>query len=179
VGGGNFGASPLNPYNPSYDHRFPCTISPSVQRTVLYDFPSSKLQRTQEAIAGRFQVSTIVTAVSGDALNVSYSGTSNTERTTSGRRCSRPSGKFPAEPDCDEQFNTAAFTAPQPVIRHLAGARAPSGCLVCSMIFSATKGFKLGEGGICNFGGFLHAFKHYNLTGPITPTSLRNLRQDQ
>ena len=80
MGGGNFGASPLNPYDPRSDRSISLYDIPHrFSRTVLYDIPFFQSSTgLKKLLLDGFQVSTIVTAVSGDASNVSYSGTSNT-----------------------------------------------------------------------------------------------------
>jgi len=80
VGGGNFGRSPLNPYNPSYDRSLSLYDIPiGSAEPCFMTFPSFKAPSgLKKLLLDGFQVSTIVTAVSGDASNVSYSGTSNT-----------------------------------------------------------------------------------------------------
>jgi hypothetical protein len=169
VGGGNFGAGPLNPYNPRSDRSISLYDVP--QRfvgTVLYDVPffqsSSGLKKL---LLDGFQVSTIVTAVSGDASNVSYGGTSNTGT----GQASRPDRVFSQTVSLGrggrtpmEQFNTAAFVAPQPgefgTSPRTAAVRLPG---LFNDDLSATKGFRFGESRNLQIrADFFNAFKHYN-----------------
>ncbi len=169
VGGGNFGAGPLNPYNPRYDRSLSLYDIPHrFSGTVLYDIPffqsSSGLKKL---LLDGFQVSTIVTAVSGDASNVAYSGTSNTGTGQTSRPDVVPGqianlargNRTPMM-----QFNTAAFTAPQPgefgTSPRTGAVRLPG---LFNDDFSATKGFKLGESRNLQLrADFFNAFKHYN-----------------
>ena len=169
VGGGNFGAGPLNPYDPRSDrstslfdipHRF--------SGTVLYDIPFfQRFTGVKKLLLDGFQVSTIVTAVSGDASNVTYGGTSNTG-TGQASRPDRVPGQIANLPRGKRTammvFNTAAFTAPQPgefgTSPRTAAVRLPG---LFNDDFSATKGFKLGESRNLQFrADFFNFFQHYN-----------------
>jgi len=136
--------------------------------TVLWDIPffqsSSGLKKL---FLDGFQVSTIVTAVSGDASNVSYGGTSNTGTGQTSRPDVVPGqvanlGRGQRTPK--RVFNTAAFTAPQPgefgTSPRTGAVRLPG---LFNDDFSATKGFKLGESRNLQFrADFFNFFKHYN-----------------
>jgi hypothetical protein len=169
VGGGNFGASPLNLYNPRSDRSISLYDVP--QRfvgTVLYDIPFFQSSSGfKKALLYGFQVSTIVTAVSGDASNVTYGGTSNTGTGQASRPDSVPGktvslGRGGRNPMM--QFNTAAFTAPQPgefgTSPRTAAVRLPG---VLNDDLSVTKGFRFGESRNLQIrADFFNAFKHYN-----------------
>jgi len=108
-----------------------------------------------------------VTAVSGDASNVAYSGTSNTGTGQTSRPDVVP-GQIPnlarGQRTPMMQFNTAAFTAPQPgefgTSPRTGAVRLPG---LFNDDFSATKGFKLGESRNLQLrADFFNAFKHYN-----------------
>jgi hypothetical protein len=169
VGGGNFGAGPLNPYNPRSDRSISLYDIPNrFSGTVLYDIPFFRSSTgVKKLLLDGFQVSTIVTAVSGDASNVSYSGTSNTGTGQTSRPDVVPGqianfGRGQRTPL--KQFNTAAFTAPQPgefgTSPRTGAVRLPG---LFNDDFSATKGFKLGESRNLQFrADFFNAFKHFN-----------------
>jgi Carboxypeptidase regulatory-like domain len=169
VGGGNFGATPLNPYNPRADRSISLFDIPHrFVGTLLYDVPffQSSTGLKKILLAG-FQVSTIVTAVSGDASNVSYSGTSNTGTGIASRPDVVP-GQTPnfarGKRTPMEQFNVAAFTAPQPgefgTSPRTDAVRLPG---TLNDDFSATKGFKFGDARNLQFrADFFNAFQHYN-----------------
>ncbi|HEV2274018.1 MAG TPA: carboxypeptidase regulatory-like domain-containing protein [Acidobacteriaceae bacterium] len=169
VGGGNFGANPLNPYNPRADRSISLFDIPHrFVGTVLYDLPFfQNSSGFKKLLFDGVQVSTIVTAVSGDPSNVSYSGTSNTGTGQASRPDRVPGqvvslgrgGRTPMR-----QFNTAAFTAPQPgefgTSPRTGAVRLPG---LFNDDFSATKGFKFGETRNLQIrADFFNAFKHYN-----------------
>ncbi len=169
VGGGNFGAGPLNLYNPRSDRSLSLFDIPDrFVGTVLYDVPFFRSSTgIKKLLLDGFQVSTIVTAVSGDASNVSYSGTSNTGTGQTSRPDRVPGqtvslgrgGRTPMM-----QFNTAAFTAPQP---GEFGTSPRTGAVRLPGLFnddlSATKGFRFGETRNLQLrADFFNAFKHYN-----------------
>jgi len=136
--------------------------------TVLYDVPFFQSSTgLKKILLDGFQVSTIVTAVSGDASNVSYSGTSNTGTGIASRPDIVP-GQIPnlarGKRTPMEQFNTAAFTAPQPgefgTSPRTDAVRLPG---TLNDDFSATKGFKFGDARNLQFrADFFNAFQHYN-----------------
>ncbi len=169
VGGGNFGAGPLNLYDPRSDRSLSLFDIPHrFVGTVLYDVPFFQSSTgLKKLLLDGFQLSTIVTAVSGDASNVSYSGTSNTGTGQTSRPDIVPgqtvslgrNGRSPMK-----QFNTAAFTAPQPgefgTSPRTGAVRLPG---AFNDDFSATKGFKFGESRNLQFrADFFNAFQHYN-----------------
>ena len=179
VGGGNFGAGPLNLYNPRSDRSLSLFDTPHrFVGTVLYDVPffhsSSGIKKL---LLDGFQVSTIVTAVSGDASNVTYSGTSNTGTGQASRPDRVPGqivslgrgGRTPMM-----QFNTAAFTAPQP---GEFGTSPRTGAVRLPGVFnddlSATKGFRFGESRNLQIrADFFNAFKHYNPDASTITTNI-------
>jgi hypothetical protein len=179
VGGGNFGASPLNPYNPRSDRSLSLFDIPHrFVGTVLYDVPffrdSTGLKRT---LLSGFQVSTILTAVSGDPA-----GITDTAQTTATGVASRADRVLGQQPNLGRgartpvaQFNTAAFAQAQP---GEFGTSPRTGAVRLPGVFnddlSATKGFKFGESTNLQLrADFFNAFKHYN-PDPSTITLARN-----
>ena len=168
VGGGFYGAAPLNVYAPSTDRSLSLFDIPHrFVGTALYDIPffrhSSGLRRT---LLDGFQVSTILTAVSGIPA-----GVTDTAQTTATGVASRPdrvpgqianlgrSQRTPAR-----VFNTAAFTVAQPgefgTAPRTGAVRLPG---LVNDDFSATKGFKFGETRNLQIrADFFNLTKHYN-----------------
>lgn len=168
VGGGFYGAAPLNVYDPRTDRSLSLFDIP--QRfvgTVLYDVPFFRHSTGfKKMLLDGFQVSTILTAASGIPAAVT-----DTAQTTATGIASRPdrvpgkvvslgrSGRTPLA-----QFNTAAFTVAQPgefgTSPRTGAVRLPG---VLNDDFSATKGFKFGE--VRNLqlrADFFNLAKHYN-----------------
>jgi len=171
VGGGNFGAGPINAYNPKGDRSL-CLfdIPHRFVGTVLYDIPFfSHSTGFKRAMLYGFQVSTIVTAVSGDPAAVTDAGI--LALVTATGVASRPDrvvgqsaniGRGARTPTA--QFNPLAFT-------HAAtgqfGTSPRTGAVrlpgVFNDDFSATKGFKFGEKRTLQVrADFFNLFKHYN-----------------
>ena len=168
VGGGFYGAGPLNVYAPRTDRSISLFDVPHrFVGTVLYDVPffrnSSGLKKL---LLGGFQVSTIFTAVSGIPA-----GVTDTAQTTATGVASRPdvvpgqkanisrSRRTPAA-----VFNTAAFTVAQPgefgTSPRTGAVRLPG---LVNDDFSATKGFKFGETRNLQLrADFFNLTKHYN-----------------
>lgn len=179
VGGGNFGANPLNPYDPRSDRSISLFDIPHrFVGTVLYDIPffqhSTGIKR---ALLSGFQVSTILTAVSGDPAGIT--DTAQTTATGIASRADRVVGQQPNLARGDRtpmrQFNTAAFAVAQPgeygTSPRTGAVRLPG---VFNDDFSATKGFKFGESTNLQLrADFFNAFKHYN-PDPSTITLARN-----
>ena len=168
VGGGNFGGGPLNPYNPRSDRSLSVFDIPHrFVGTVLYDVPFFKgMTGYKKLLLDGFQISTIVTAVSGDPA-----GVTDTAQTTGTGAASRPDrvpgqvvslgrgGRTPLA-----QFNTAAFAVAQ---SGEFGTSPRTGAVRLPGVFnddlSATKGFKFGEARSLQIrADFFNAFKHYN-----------------
>ena len=168
VGGGNFGAGPINAYNPRGDRSLSLFDIPHrFVGTVLYDIPffqhSTGLKR---ALLSGFQVSTIVTAVSGDPAGIT--DTSQTTATGIASRADRVLGQQPSLGRGGRtplaQFNTAAFTVAQ---AGEFGTSPRTGAVRLPGVFnddlSATKGFKFGERRNLQLrADFFNAFKHFN-----------------
>ncbi len=168
VGGGNFGAGPLNPYNPKSDRSLSVFDIPHrFVATVLYDIPFfHNTSGFKRAVLDGFQVSTNLVVVSGDPANVT-----DTAQTTGTGVASRPdrvpgqtvslgrSGRTPTA-----MFNTAAFTVAKPgefgTSPRTGAVRLPG---VINDDFSATKGVKFGgERNLQLRADFFNLFKHYN-----------------
>ena len=146
--------------------------------TVLYDVPLFRnAHGLRGALLGGFQVSTIVTAQSGDPA-----GVTDTAQTTATGIASRPDQIFTQQASLGRsgrtpmrQFNTAAFTVAQPGefgTSPRSGAARLHGLLNDDL--SATKGFRFGE--LHNLqlrADFFNAFKHYN-PDPSTINLARN-----
>jgi hypothetical protein len=168
VGGGFYGAAPLNVYAPRTDRSISLFDIPHrFVGTVLYDIPffqhSSGWKRT---LLYGLQVSTIFTAVSGIPA-----GVTDTAQTTATGVASRPdsvpgqkanlgrSDRTPAR-----VFNTAAFAVAQPgefgTSPRTGAVRLPG---LVNDDFSATKGFKFGETRNLQLrADFFNLTKHYN-----------------
>lgn len=179
VGGGNFGAGPIDPYNPRADRSLSLFDIPHrFVGTVLYDIPFFQHSTgVTRALLYGFQVSTILTAVSGDPAGIT--DTAQTTATGVASRADRVPGQQPnfsrSARTPSAQFNTAAFkvaTAGEFGTSARTGAvRLPG---VLNDDFSATKGFQFGESRNLQLrADFFNAFKHYN-PDPSTITLARN-----
>ncbi len=168
VGGGFYGAAPLNVYDPKTDRSVSLFDIPHrFVGTVLYDVPffhhSSGFKKV---LLDGFQVSTIVTAVSGIPA-----GVTDTAQTTATGVASRPDRVIGKDPNIGRsnrtptaQFNAAAFTVAQPgefgTAPRTGAVRLPG---VLNDDFSATKGLVFGEGRSLQLrADFFNLFKHYN-----------------
>ena len=168
VGGGFYGAAPLNVYAPRTDRSLSLFDIPHrFVGTVLYDIPFFRnATGFKKVLLDGFQVSTILTALSGIPA-----GVTDTAQTTATGIASRPdrvagqkvslgrSGRTPTA-----QFNTAAFAVAQPgefgTSPRTGAVRLPG---VLNDDFSATKGFKFGD--VRNLqlrADFFNFTKHYN-----------------
>jgi hypothetical protein len=169
VGGGNFGATALDPLNPKADislsifdipHRF--------VGTVLWDVPFFRhTTGYQKLLLDGFQVSTILTAVSGDPSQVTYSGPSVNASSAAARPDVVP-GQVAYIPRGQRTqtkvFNTGAFKIPAVATY---GNAPRTGAVRLPGVFngdlSVTKGFKFTE--VRNFqlrADFFNMFKHFN-----------------
>ena len=179
VGGGLGGYLANNPYNPRSDRSISVYDIPQrYVATALYDLPffHSTSGLTKLLLDG-FQVSTIVTAISGDALTPGYTGPSVNASTIStradvvpGQQVSLGGNKTPLK-----VFNTAAFK--NPAIATFGNAprvdiRAPG---YLDSDISAVKGFKLGEARNLQVrADFFNAFKHFNPTASSIDVNLND-----
>ena len=168
VGGGNFGSSPLNPYNPRSDRSLSLFDTPHrFVGTVLYDVNFFRhMTGFKKEILDGFQVSTIVTAVSGDPAGIT--DTAQTTATGVASRADAVAGQVAnvarGSRTPTMQFNQAAFAVAQPgefgTSRRTGAVRLPG---LFNDDFSVTKGIKFGE--VRNLqirADFFNAFKHYN-----------------
>lgn len=168
VGGGNFGAGPQDPYNPRRDRSISLFDIPHrFVGTILYDVTLFRhTTGFKKALLDGFQVSTILSAVSGDPAAVT-----DTTQTTATGIASRPDrvvgqtanlGRSARTPT--SQFNQAAFkvatageygTAPRTGAVRLPG--------VFNDDLSVTKGIKFGDTTNLQIrADFFNAFKHFN-----------------
>ena len=169
VGGGNFGAPALDPLNPRADRSLSVFDIPHrFVGTALWDIPFARhTTGFKKALLDGFQVSTILTAVSGDPSLVSYSGPSVNASTTAARADVVPgvSSYIPRSQRTQTRvFNTAAFKTPAIATY---GNSPRTGAVRLPGVFnddiSATKGFKFGE--TRNFqvrADIFNVFKHFN-----------------
>jgi hypothetical protein len=169
VGGGNFGATGLDPLNPRADRSLSVFDIPHrFVGTVLYDIPFARgLTGYKKLLLDGFQVSTILTAVSGDPSQVTYSGASVNASSTAAR-ADVVAGQSPyiarGERTQTMVFNTAAFKTP--AIATYGNSPRTGAVRLPGLInddISATKGFKFGESR--NFqlrADFFNALKHFN-----------------
>jgi hypothetical protein len=179
VGGGNFGATALDPFNVKADRSLSVFDIP--QRfvgTALYDIPFfHNTTGAKRLLLDGFQVSTILSAVSGDPTAVFYTGPTK-------------NGSVQARPDVVpgqtanltrgqrtpvRQFNTAAFTTPATATfgnsRRSGAVRLPG---VFNDDLSITKGLKFTETTNLQIrADFFNAFKHFN-PDPSTITTTIN-----
>jgi len=179
VGGGLAGAQPNDPYNPRADRSL--SIYDLPQRfvvTALYDIPFFRgTTGLTKLLLDGFQVSTIVTTISGDILSPGYNGPSVNASTLTtradvvpGQQVSLGKNKTPLK-----VFNTGAFK--NPAVATFGDAprldiRAP-GYLDSDL--SATKGFKFGESRNLQFrADFFNAFRHFNATAASIDTVLND-----
>ena len=179
VGGGNFGASPLNVYNPRLDRSISLFDIPHrFVGTVLWDVPFFRhTTGYKKLLLDGFQVSTIVSAVSGYAA-----GVTDTAQTTATGVASRPDRDFTRQVSLgrggrtpNAQFNQAAFTVAQPgeygTSPRTGAVRLPG---TFNDDFSATKGFKFGETRNLQLrADFFNVLQHYN-PDPSTIALARN-----
>jgi hypothetical protein len=168
VGGGNFGAGPLDPYHPRTDRSLSVFDIPHrFVGTALYDIPFFHSSTgVKKLLFDGFQVSTILSVVSGDPSNVT-----DTAQTTATGIASRPDRDFSQQVSLGrsgrtalKQFNTSAFIVAQPgefgTSARTGAVRLPG---LINDDFSATKGFKFGgERNLQLRADFFNAFKHYN-----------------
>jgi hypothetical protein len=180
VGGGNFGATALDPFNVKADRSLSVFDIP--QRfvgTALYDIPFFRsMEGTKRLLLDGFQVSTILTAVSGDPSAVFYTGATVNASSQNARPDVVPGqvaniGRSQRTPS--RQFNTAAFRTPAIATF---GNSARSGAVRLPGVFnddiSVTKGFKFRESGNLQLrADFFNAFKHFN-PDPSTITTTIN-----
>jgi hypothetical protein len=168
VGGGFYGSAPLNVYAPRTDRSISLFDIPNrFVGTVLYDLPF--FRRTtgfKKVLLDGFQVSTILTAVSG--IPAGITDTAQTTATGVASRADRVAGQTANIGRSSRtplaQFNTAAFavatagefgTSPRTGAVRLPGDFNDD--------FSATKGFKFGETGSLQMrADFFNLTKHYN-----------------
>jgi hypothetical protein len=169
VGGGNFGATALDPLNPRADRSLSVFDIPHrFVGTALYDVPfAHHLTGFKKVLLDGFQVSTILSAVSGDPSQVTYSGASVNASSTAARPDFVPNVS-PTIPRAQRTqtmvFNTAAFKTPA-IATYGDSARTGAVRLpgLINDDISAVKGFKFGESR--NFqlrADFFNAFKHFN-----------------
>ncbi len=180
VGGGNFGATALDPFNVEADRSLSVFDIPHrFVGTVLYDIPFFKNSHGfKRAALDGFQVSTILSAVSGDPSAVFYTGASVNGSSTQARpdvvfgqvanipRGQRTPGRV---------FNTAAFQTPRTGTygnsRRTGAVRLPG---VLNDDLSVTKGIKFRETGNLQLrADFFNLFQHYN-PDPSTITTTIN-----
>lgn len=169
VGGGNFGATALDPLHPEKDRSLSVFDIPHrFVGTALWDVPfAHHMTGVKKLLLDGFQVSTILSAVSGDPSQVTYSGASVNASSTAARPDVVP-GQSPYVPRGQRTqtlvFNTAAFKTP--AIATYGNAPRTGAVRLPGLInddISATKGFKFGE--VRNLqlrADFFNAFKHFN-----------------
>ena len=179
VGGGFYGATALDPLFPERDRSLSVFDIPHrFVGTALYDIPffrhSTGLKRL---LLDGFQVSTILSAVSGIPSQVIYNGaTVNASSTAVSTRADVVAGQAPnlsrGSRTPSRQFNTAAFTTPAVATfgnsRRAGAVRLPG---LLNDDISVTKGFKFGEARNLQLrADFFNAFKHFN-PDPSTVTT--------
>ena len=169
VGGGNFGATALDPLNPRADRSLSVFDIPHrFVGTALWDIPFFRHTAgfTKLMLDG-FQVSTILTAVSGDPSQVTYSGPSVNASSAAARPDVVP-GQSPyiarSQRSQTMVFNTAAFKIPAIATY---GNSARTGAVRLPGVFnddlSVTKGFKFTEVRNLQFrADFFNAFRRFN-----------------
>ena len=168
VGGGNLGAGPLNPYDPRSDRSLSVFDIPHrFVGTVLYDVPFFKhMTGFKKAALDGFQVSTIVSVVSGDPAAIT--DTAQTTATGVASRADRVTGQTAnvsrGSRTPTMQFNQSAFAVAQPgefgTSPRTGAVRLPG---LFNDDFSATKGIKFGEFRNLQLrADFFNLFKHYN-----------------
>ena len=180
VGGGNFGATALDPFNVEKDRSLSVFDIPHrFVGTALWDVPFfARYTGVKKLLLDGFQVSTILTAVSGDPTAVFYTG-ATVNASSQNARPDVVAGQAPnlarGSRTATMQFNTAAFTTP--AIATFGNSRR-SGAVRLPGVFnddiSVTKGFKFGD--VRNFqlrADFFNAFKHFN-PDPSTITTTIN-----
>jgi len=180
VGGGNFGATALDTFNVKADRSLSVFDIP--QRfvgTALYDVPFFRhTEGAKRLLLDGFQVSTIVTAVSGDPTAVFYTGATVNASSQNARPDVVP-GQAPnlgrSQRTPTRQFNTAAFTTP--AIATFGNSRRSGAVRLPGLLnddLSVTKGLKFGETRNLQLrADFFNAFKHFN-PDPSTITTTIN-----
>jgi Carboxypeptidase regulatory-like domain/TonB dependent receptor len=178
VGGGLAGAQAYDPYDPREDRsRSVYDLPQRFVVTALYDLPFFRnTTGVTKLLLDGFQVSTIVTAISGDLLSPGYTGPSVNASTITTRADVVP-GQQVSVPNKTplRVFNTGAFK--NPAVATFGNAprmdiRAP-GYLDSDL--SATKGFKFGESRNLQFrADFFNAFRHFNATAASIDTNLND-----
>ena len=169
VGGGFYGATGLDPLNPEADRSLSVFDIPHrFVGTVLYDLPFfRKTTGFKRTLLDGFQVSTIVSAVSGDPSQVTYGGATVNASSQAARPDVVP-GQAPnlsrSQRTFTRQFNTAAFTTPRVATfgnsRRSGAIRLPG---LLNEDLSVTKGFKFGEGTNLQLrADFFNLFEHFN-----------------
>ena len=180
VGGGNFGATGLDPFNVKADRSLSVFDIPHrFVGTVLYDVPFfHHMTGARRLLLDGFQVSTILSAVSGDPSAVFYTGATVNASSQNARPDVVPGqtaniGRGQRTPS--HQFNTAAFTTP--AIGTFGNSRRTGAVRLPGLLnddLSVTKGLRFGESR--NFqlrADFFNAFKHFN-PDPSTITTTVN-----
>jgi hypothetical protein len=180
VGGGNFGATALDPLNVQADRSLSIFDIPHrFVGTVLYDIPFFKhTTGFKRALLDGFQVSTILTAVSGDPSAAFYTGPTVNASSQNARPdvvVGQVANLSRGQRTPMRQFNTAAFTTPAVATfgnsRRTGALRLPG---VFNDDISVTKGIKFRETGNLQLrADFFNAFKHYN-PDPSTITTTIN-----
>jgi hypothetical protein len=169
VGGGNFGATGLDPLHPKADNSLSVFDIPHrFVGTALYDVTFFKhTTGVKKLLLDGFQVSTILSAVSGDPSQVTYNGASVNASTTAaradivqGQLANIPRGQRTQT----RVFNTAAFQTP--AIATYGNSPRTGAVRLPGLInddISVTKGFKFGDVRNMQFrADFFNAFKHFN-----------------
>ena len=180
VGGGNFGATALDPLNVRADRSLSVFDIPHrFVGTALYDIPFfHHMTGYKRLLLDGFQVSTIATAVSGDPSAVFYTGATVNGSSQNARPDVVP-GQDPYVPRNSRtpvrQFNTAAFKTP--AIATFGNSRRSGAVRLPGLLnddISVTKGFKFGESRNMQLrADFFNAFQHYN-PDPSTITTTIN-----
>jgi hypothetical protein len=169
VGGGNFGATALDPLNPRADRSLSIFDIPHrFVGTALWDVPYFRhMTGFKKLLLDGFQVSTILSAVSGDPSQVTYSGASVNASSAAARPDVVP-GQVPyisrGSRTQTRVFNTAAFKTPALATY---GNAPRTGAVRLPGLFnddlSVTKGLKFGESRNLQLrADFFNAFKHFN-----------------
>lgn len=182
VGGGNFGATALDPLNPKADISLSIFDIPNrFVGTVLWDVPFFRhTTGYQKLLLDGFQVSTILTAVSGDPSQVTYSGPSVNASSTAARPDVVP-GQVAYIPRGQRTqtrvFNTGAFKIPATATY---GNSPRTGAVRLPGVFnddlSVTKGFKFTEVRNLQFrADFFNMFKHFNPDPSTISTNISSI----
>jgi hypothetical protein len=182
VGGGNFGATALDPLNPKADHSLSVFDIPHrFVGTALWDVPYFRhTTGFKKLLLDGIQVSTILSAVSGDPSQVTYSGASVNASSAAARPDVVP-GVYSYIPRGTRTqtrvFNTAAFKTPAIATY---GNAPRTGAVRLPGLFnddlSVTKGLKFGEARNLQFrADFFNAFKHFNPDPSTIGTNITSL----